>query len=176
MTEIIGHVRGAIVNPKTGQPTKLFYDILSRISSDTETVIREQFPWSLSIEANQVVDTGSLVLGSSGVSSADVVTNIIHQSIPVQEWFETTVQQDYTIAVSESVTVNASNVTVTFPTSAAQGERFRVIKGVSYVRFRAESRGLYIGTKGYSSGSLPGGKGSVLEFEFSNSVDGWIII
>lgn len=176
MTEVIGHVRGAIVNPRTGQPTKLFYDILSRISSDTETVIREQFPWSLSIEANQVVDTGSLVLGSSGVSSADVITNIIHQSIPVQEWFETTVQQDYTIAVSEAVTVVASNVTITFPTGAAQGEQFRVIKGVDFVRFSANGSKLYLGTKGYTAGSLPGGKGSILELEFSSAVDGWVIV
>lgn len=175
MTQNLGHVRGAIVNPSTGQPTKLFYDILSRISGDTETVIREQFPWSLSIEANQVVEAGSLILGSNG-GGAEVTTNIIHQSLPAQEWFETTATQSYAVAVSESLTVTANNATVTFPRSAAQGERFRVIKGVDHVKFSTTGGKLFKGTTGYVSGSLPGGKGSILEFEFSSAVDGWVIV
>jgi hypothetical protein len=175
VTESIGHVRGAIVNPKTGQPTKLFYDILSRISSDTETVIREQFPWSLSIEANQVVDTGSLVLGSSGVSSADVVTNIIHQSIPVQEWFETTVQQDYTVSDREWVHLNKERQ-ITLPPYPSQDTRVRITKGVAGGTFSANGKKLFWQGATYERGQLPGGIGSDLELRFSVKNDYWLVV
>jgi hypothetical protein len=174
MTQNLGHVRGAIVNPSTGQPTKLFYDILSKISGDTETVIREQFPWSLSIEANQVVDAGSLILGSNG-GGAEVTTNIIHQSLPAQEWFETTATQDYTISDGEWVHLNKARQ-ITLPQYPSQDSRVRITKQVAGGTFSANGKKLHWRGVAYERGQLPGGIGSDLELRFSVKNDYWLVV
>ena len=184
MGESIGHVRGAIVNPKTGQPTKLFYDILARLSSDTESVIREQFPWNVSLSSSQLINEAQAVFSQppvveSGtvlttvVESGTVLTTVVPQRF---EWHEVDIASNHTISFDESVRVVASDVTVTFPSNGGQDSRFRVVKGTNFVRFDANGSYLYIGSDAYTCGSLPGGAGSVLEFEYSTVADGWMIV
>lgn len=112
MAENIGHVRGAIVNPRTGQPTKLFYDILARISSDTETVIREQFPWSLSIEANQVVEPSGFTATSTTVAEPSI--QLVQQSADTKEWYKRVATSDVTSG-DYCMYMLAQNVTLRLP-------------------------------------------------------------
>jgi hypothetical protein len=154
----VPHVRGAIVNPSTGQPTKLFYDLLGLLADDSAVTTREKYPWDTLGSVSYPVATPS-------------VSQIQQRAIPGTQWAETRVVFGrYQAAIGEWVTV-AGPATIVLP-PPTQGEYVRVTK--QHIGANLDG-GNYL-VLGQRTLKIPGGVGSVVELTYSAQTNGWVLI